>query len=160
MNFIQKSIKTVGNAIEINSLKSDRQQLLKKKEVYENKIKKYDMLKLLKVNIQTGLCSNEEIVYSIRKMLLSLDMEKLLAENHDDFITSNPDKVDIISIIRLYDQTQNSIAQFKETLDEINKETCMGKEDYHAKIEELENELVILNAKLDKVREKQFGKNK
>lgn len=155
MNFIKKSINTVGNAVEINSLKSDRQQLIKKKDVYAKKIQKYTLLENLKASILANISANEATISSIRQLFHALDID---TTNAEEFSRKHSDTPDILSAFDALNASQMSLNQFNRTLDEINKETCVEKDVYQQKIEEIDQEIHAVNAKLDKVREKQFGK--
>lgn len=159
MNFIQKTIKTAGNAIEINSLKSDRKNVLKKIEEYTKETEKYALLLQLKSTIDMKKMSDENTIQLIRKFFITLDIPLDHFPDEDALQDVRPTS-EIVSLYKLYITTQQSIRHCNDTLDELNKKLCVTTEDYQIKIQALQNELITINAKLDKVREKQFGKNK
>jgi hypothetical protein len=160
MDFINKSIKTIGNAVEINTLKSDRDELRKKKEQYVNKLKKYTLLVDMKNTIQNNINSNEATLNSIRQYFVILNIDKDIKLTKEEFYIKYPNSSDIVSLFNLYNTTNNTKLEFINTLEEINKETSVSQEVYQQKIDEIDNELKKVNTKLDKVREKQFGKSK
>lgn len=158
MDFLKKSISTIDNAIEINKLKSDRDELNNKLSKISDKLKKYDCQLELKQILELNICSNTNTMISIKKQLFLDNIEiteiteKLTIEEFS-LKHANPY---VINLFKLYTNLLASQKVLQVSIDDISSNINIDKNTYQTKKDELETQLETVNTKLRKVRTKQF----
>jgi hypothetical protein len=157
MDFIKKSISTIDNAIEINKLKSDRDELNDKLAKLTDKIKKYDSQIELKQIIELNIQSNTNTMIGIKQQLF-LDNIEISEKCTIEEFSVNHNNPYFINLFKLYTNLLASQKVLQTSIDEICSHINIDKSTYHVKKVELEALLENVNAKLKKVRVKQFKK--
>ena len=157
MDFLKKSISTIDNAIEINKLKSEHDDLTHKITKIIDQLKKYDCQTELKQIIESNIEANQNTILGLKKQFFLDNIEKPENYTVDEFSVkyNNPY---FIKLFQLYNNLLESSGVLQTTLNEINSHINIDKTTYQTKKEELEKELDSVNARLRKVRNKQFPK--
>ena len=155
MDFLKKSISTIDNAIEINKLKSERDELNDKLSKITDKLKKYDCQLELKNVIDANVLSNTNTMISIKKQLF-LDNIEITENCTIEEFTVKHNNPYFINLFKLYSNLLASQKVLQSSIDEISSHINIDKQTYHVKKEELDKELEKINNKLKKVRTKQF----
>ena len=157
MNFLKKSISTIDNAIEINKLKSEHDDLTHKITKIIDQLKKYDCQTELKQIIESNIEANQNTILGLKKQFFLDNIEKPENYTVDEFSVkyNNPY---FIKLFQLYNNLLESSGVLQTTLNEINSHINIDKTTYQTKKEELEKELDSVNTRLRKVRNKQFPK--
>ena len=157
MDFLKKSISTIDNAIEINKLKSERDELNDKLSKITDKLKQYDCQLELKNIIQSNVLSNTNTMLSIKKQLFLENIEITETCTIDEF-TAKHNNSYFINLFKLYSNLLASQKILQSSIDEISSHINIDKETYQVKKDELDKDLENVNTKLKKVRTKQFKK--
>jgi hypothetical protein len=157
MDFLKKSISTIDNAIEINKLKSEHDDLTHKITKIIDQLKKYDCQTELKQIIESNIEANQNTILGLKKQFFLDNIEKPENYTVDEFSVkyNNPY---FIKLFQLYNNLLESSGVLQTTLNEINSHINIDKTTYQTKKEELEKELDSVNTRLRKVRNKQFPK--
>ena len=155
MDFLKKSISTIDNAIEINKLKSDRDELNNKLSKITDKLKKYDSQIELKQVIEFNIQSNANTIISIKQQLFLDNIEITDKTTADEFSIKHPNPY-FINLFQLYNNLLASQTVLQTSLNEICSIINIDKTTYLVKKDELDKEIEANNAKLKKVRTKQF----
>lgn len=157
MNFLKKSISTIDNAIEINKLKSEHDDLTHKITKIIDQLKKYDCQTELKQIIESNIEANQNTILGLKKQFFLDNIEKPENYTVDEFSVkyNNPY---FIKLFQLYNNLLESSGVLQTSLNEINSHINIDKTTYQTKKEELEKELDSVNTRLRKVRNKQFPK--
>ena len=157
MDFLKKSISTIDNAIEINKLKSEHDDLTNKITKIVDQLKKYDCQTELKQIIESNIEANQNTILGLKKQFFLDNIEKPENYTVDEFSVkyNNPY---FIKLFQLYNNLLESSGVLQTTLNEINSHINIDKTTYQTKKEELEKELDSVNTRLRKVRNKQFPK--
>ena len=155
MDFLKKSISTIDNAIEINKLKSDRDELNNKLSKITDKLKKYDSQIELKQVIEFNIQSNVNTIISIKQQLFLDNIEITDKTTADEFSIKHPNPY-FINLFQLYNNLLVSQTVLQTSLNEICSIINIDKTTYLVKKDELDKEIEANNAKLKKVRTKQF----
>ena len=157
MDFLKKSISTIDNAIEINKLKSEHDDLTNKITKIIDQLKKYDCQTELKQIIESNIEANQNTILGLKKQFFLDNIEKPENYTVDEFSVkyNNPY---FIKLFQLYNNLLESSGVLQTTLNEINSHINIDKTTYQTKKEELEKELDSVNTRLRKVRNKQFPK--
>ena len=157
MDFLKKSISTIDNAIEINKLKSEHDDLTHKITKIIDQLKKYDCQTELKQIIESNIEANQNTILGLKKQFFLDNIEKPENYTVDEFSVkyNNPY---FIKLFQLYNNLLESSCVLQTTLNEINSHINIDKTTYQTKKEELEKELDSVNTRLRKVRNKQFPK--
>lgn len=153
MNFLKNSVSTIGNAVEINNLKSKREELNKQKKELELLCNKYDDQVELKNNILKITQTNLEIISNLRTLFAKSNTKYDI--EFDEFTNLNTDP-DLIMYKKLYDQLCNSSKTVEETSNQLDKNISVKREIYTDKIDKLNGQIEVVNNKLKSVRDKQF----
>jgi uncharacterized coiled-coil DUF342 family protein len=153
MNFLKKPVSSISNAVEINNLKSKRDELNKEKKELETMCSKYDDQTNLKQNVSKIIESNNEIINSLRTLFtknnIKYDVE------FDEFVNSNSDP-DNLMYKKLYDQLIQSNITVEDSVKHLDKNICVSREIYTEKITKIDEQIEKTNTKLKTVRDKQF----
>ena len=155
MDFLKKSISTIDNAIEINKLKSDRDDLNGKLSKITDNLKKYDLQLELKQIIEYNIQSNLHTMIGIKKQLYLDNIEIIETVSIEEFSKKHPNPY-FINLFQLYNNLLVSQNVLQLSIDEISSHINIDKNTYQIKKEELESKLETINTKLKKVRTKQF----
>ena len=157
MDFLKKSISTIDNAIEINKLKSEHDDLTHKITKIIDQLKKYDCQTELKQIIESNIEANQNTILGLKKQFFLDNIETPENYTVDEFSVkyNNPY---FIKLFQLYNNLLESSGVLQTTLNEINSHINIDKTTYQTKKEELEKELDSVNTRLRKVRNKQFPK--
>lgn len=154
MNYLKNPISSIGNSIEINSLKSKREKLETEKKELLSKCAKYDEQIEFKNNISKNIQSNQETLSELRtiftKSNIKYDVE------FEEFTKTIGDS-DLIMYKKLYDQLMTTSRTFDETSNHLDKNISIKKEVYIESITNIDANIENINKKLKNVREKQFG---
>ena len=157
MDFLKKSISTIDNAIEINQLKNEREELNKKIITIIDKLKKYDSQIELKQFIELNIQSNENTITCIKQQLFLNNIEITTTTTSEDFLLKHNNPF-FVNLFQLYNNLLQSQKVMQSALCEIGLIINIDKNVYLQKKEELDKQLETLNIKLNKVRGKQFKK--
>lgn len=157
MDFLKKSISTIDNAIEINKLKSEHDDLTNKITKIVDQLKKYDCQTELKQIIESNIHANQNTILGLKKQFFLDNIETPENYTVEEFSVkyNNPY---FIKLFQLYNNLLESSGVLQTTLNEINSHINIDKTTYQTKKEELEKELDSVNTRLRKVRNKQFPK--
>jgi hypothetical protein len=156
MDFLKKSISTIDNAIEINKLKDERENLTKKRNILADKLKKYDRQIELKNIVYSNIQSNENTIAGIKQHLFLDNVEITDKTTVEEFSLKYSDNSYFISLFQLYNNLLNSQKVLLVTLNEIGSIINIDKTIYETKMVELDKQIDTVNNKLNKVRTKQF----
>jgi hypothetical protein len=156
MDFLKKGISTIDNAIEINKLKDERENLTKKRNNMADKIKKYDRQIELKNIVYSNIQSNENTVAGIKEHLFLDNVEITDKTTVEEFSLKYANNPYFINLFQLYTNLLNSQKVLLATLNEIGSIINIDKTIYETKKEELDKQIENVNNKLSKVRTKQF----
>ena len=157
MDFLKKSISTIDNAIEINKLKSERDDLNDKLSKITDKLKQYDCQLELKNIIQSNVLSNTNTMLSIKNQLFLENIQITETCTIDEFKAKHNNSY-FINLFKLYSNLLASQKILQSSIDEISSHINIDKETYQVKKDELDKDLENVNTKLKKVRTKQFKK--
>lgn len=155
MEFLKKSISTLDNAIEINQLKNEREELNKKIKNITDKLKKYDSQIELKQFIELNVQSNENTITCIKQQLFLNNIEITTKTTSEEFLLKHNNPY-FINLFQLYNNLLESQKVMQSSLHEIGLIINIDKTIYLQKKEELDKQLESVNTKLNKVRVKQF----
>lgn len=156
MDFLKKGISTIDNAIEINKLKDERENLTKKRNNMADKIKKYDRQIELKNIVYSNIQSNENTIMGIKENLFLDNVEITDKTTIDEFSLKYSENPYFINLFQLYTNLLNSQKVLVATLNEIGSIINIDKTIYETKKVELDKQIENVNNKLSKVRTKQF----
>jgi len=156
MDFLKKGISTIDNAIEINKLKDERENLTKKRNNMADKLKKYDRQIELKNIVYSNIQSNENTVAGIKEHLFLDNVEITDKTTVEEFSLKYTDNPYFINLFQLYTNLLNSQKVLLATLNEIGSIINIDKTIYETKKVELDKQIENVNNKLSKVRTKQF----
>jgi prefoldin subunit 5 len=156
MDFLKKSISTIDNAIEINKLKDEREDLTKKRTKITDKLKKYDRQIELKNIVYSNIQSNENTIAGIKEHLFLDNVEITDKTTVEEFSLKYSDHSYFINLFQLYNNLLNSQKVLLATLNEIGSIINIDKTIYETKKVELDKQIETVNSKLNKVRTKQF----
>lgn len=159
MNFLKKSLNTVSNAFEINSLKEERNDINNQIKKLNEQIKKYERSFELKQMLQQNITSNDQSIGLIRTYFINETINLDGIDNFEQFSAKYNDKT-IQQMYKTFNSLQINNKSIKLMIQEIDALIAVDKTIYQNKINDLETKLLSINDKLNKVREKQFGKNK
>ena len=155
MDFLKKSISTIDNAIEINKLKSEREELTAKIEKLSEKLKKYDFQLELKLIIEANIQVNMNTIAGLKKQFFLDNIETPDKYTLAEFSIKH-DSPYLIKLFQLYNNLLETDGILMASLNEINSHINIGKATYQTKKDDLDKKLEVVNAKLKKVRNKQF----
>jgi hypothetical protein len=155
MEFLKKSITTIDNAIEINKLKSERDDINDKLSKITDKLKQYDCQLELKNVIEANVLSNTNTMISIKKQFF-LDNIEITENCSIEEFTSKHNNPYFINLFKLYSNLLASQKVLQTSIDEISSHINIDKQTYQVKKDELDKDLEKVNTKLKKVRTKQF----
>ena len=155
MDFIKKSINTIDNAIEINKLKDLRAELSDKRIKMSDKIKKYDFQADFRRVLEQNVQASANTIAGIKQQFFLDNIEITETTTAEEFYQKNASPY-VISLYKLYVNTVASQKVFIETMNEIDSHLNIDKGTYQTKLEELDKQIESTNAKLKKVRDKQF----
>ena len=155
MDFIKKSINTIDNAIEINKLKDLRAELSDKRIKMSDKIKKYDFQADFRRVLEQNVQASANTIAGIKQQFFLDNIEITETITAEEFYQKNTSPY-VISLYKLYVNTVASQKVFIETMNEIDSHLNIDKGTYQTKLEELDKQIESTNAKLKKVRDKQF----
>lgn len=155
MDFIKKSINTIDNAIEINKLKDLRAELSDKRIKMSDKIKKYDFQADFRRVLEQNVQASANTIAGIKQQFFLDNIEITETTTAEEFSQKNASPY-VISLYKLYVNTVASQKVFIETMNEIDSHLNIDKGTYQTKLEELDKQIESTNAKLKKVRDKQF----
>ena len=155
MDFIKKSINTIDNAIEINKLKDLRAELSDKRIKMSDKIKKYDFQADFRRVLEQNVQASANTIAGIKQQFFLDNIEITETTTAEEFYQKNTSPY-VISLYKLYVNTVASQKVFIETMNEIDSHLNIDKGTYQTKLEELDKQIESTNAKLKKVRDKQF----
>lgn len=155
MDFLKKGLSTIENAIEINALKDNRADLIDKRSALEDKIKKYDCQIELKKVIETNIQSNAITMTSIKQQFFVDNVEFSDSCTVEEFSNKYKNPF-FINLFQLYNNLLVSQRVLQTSLDEVSSFINIDKAVYQTKKEELDAQIEKVNAKLKKVRTKQF----
>jgi hypothetical protein len=155
MDFLKKSISTIDNAIEINKLKSDREDLTNKILKITDNLKKYDCQIEMKLVIESNIHANMNTIAGLKKQFFLDNIETPENYTVEEFSIkyNNPY---FIKLFQLYNNLLESNGVLHISLNEINSHININKTTYQTKKDDLDKQLEGVNAKLKKVRNKQF----
>jgi hypothetical protein len=155
MNFLKNPLSSISNAVEINTLKSERDKLNKEKKELEYICDKHNDQTLLKQNIDSSqiIQSNNNIISSLRTLFVKSNINYDIG--FEEFAVSNTDQ-DILMYKRLYDQLVQTNKTIEDSIKHLDKNVCISKEIYSEKITNLDEQIEKVNGKLRVVRDKQF----
>ena len=155
MDFLKKGLSTIENAIEINALKDNRADLMDKRSALEDKIKKYDCQIELKNVIEMNIQSNAITMTSIKQQFFVDNVEFSDSCTVEEFSNKYKNPF-FINLFQLYNNLLVSQRVLQTSLDEVSSFINIDKAVYQTKKEELDAQIEKVNAKLKKVRTKQF----
>ena len=155
MDFLKKGLSTIENAIEINALKDNRADLMDKRSALEDKIKKYDCQIELKKVIEMNIQSNAITMTSIKQQFFVDNVEYSDSCTVEEFSNKYKNPF-FINLFQLYNNLLISQRVLQTSLDEVSSFINIDKAIYQTKKEELDAQIEKVNAKLKKVRTKQF----
>jgi hypothetical protein len=155
MEFLKKGLSTIENAIEINALKDNRADLMDKRSALEDKIKKYDCQIELKKVIEMNIQSNAITMTSIKQQFFVDNVEFSDSCTVEEFSNKYKNPF-FINLFQLYNNLLVSQRVLQTSLDEVSSFINIDKAVYQTKKEELDAQIEKVNAKLKKVRTKQF----
>ena len=155
MDFLKKGLSTIENAIEINALKDNRADLMDKRSALEDKIKKYDCQIELKKVIEMNIQSNAVTMTSIKQQFFVDNVEFSDSCTVEEFSNKYKNPF-FINLFQLYNNLLVSQRVLQTSLDEVSSFINIDKAVYQTKKEELDAQIEKVNAKLKKVRTKQF----
>ena len=155
MDFLKKGLSTIENAIEINALKDNRADLMDKRSALEDKIKKYDCQIELKKVIEMNIQSNAVTMTSIKQQFFVDNVEFSDSCTVEEFSNKYKNPF-FINLFQLYNNLVVSQRVLQTSLDEVSSFINIDKAVYQTKKEELDAQIEKVNAKLKKVRTKQF----
>jgi len=155
MDFIKKSISTIDNAIEINKLKDLRTELSDKRIKMSDKIKKYDFQADFRRVLEQNVQASANTIAGIKQQFFLDNIEITETTTAEEFSQRNASPY-FTSLFQLYVNAVASQKVFIETMNEIDSHINIDKGTYQTKLEELDKQLESTNAKLKKVRDKQF----
>lgn len=155
MDFLKKGLSTIENAIEINALKDNRADLMDKRSALEDKIKKYDCQIELKKVIEMNIQSNAITMTSIKQQFFVDNVEFSDSCTVEEFSNKYKNPF-FINLFQLYNNLLISQRVLQTSLDEVSSFINIDKAVYQTKKEELDAQIEKVNAKLKKVRTKQF----
>ena len=157
MDFLKKSISTIDNAIEINKLKSEHDDLTHKITKIIDQLKKYDCQTELKQIIESNIQANQNTILGLKKQFFLDNIETPENYTVEEFSIkyNNPY---FIKLFQLYNHLLESNCVLQTSLNEINSHINIDKTTYQSKKDDLEKELDSVNIRLRKVRNKQFPK--
>ena len=155
MDFLKKGLSTIENAIEINALKDNRADLMDKRSALEDKIKKYDCQIELKKVIEMNIQSNAITMTSIKQQFFVDNVEFSDSCTVEEFSNKYKNPF-FINLFQLYNNLLISQRVLQTSLDEVSSFINIDKAIYQTKKEELDAQIEKVNAKLKKVRTKQF----
>jgi hypothetical protein len=155
MDFLKKGLSTIENAIEINALKDNRADLMDKRSALEDKIKKYDCQIELKKVIEMNIQSNAITMTSIKQQFFVDNVEFSDSCTVEEFSNKYKNPF-FINLFQLYNNLLVSQRVLQTSLDEVSSFINIDKAVYQTKKEELDAQIEKVNAKLKKVRTKQF----
>jgi hypothetical protein len=156
MDFLKKSISTIDNAIEINKLKDEKEELTKKRNNLIDKIQKYDRQIELKKIVYSNIQSNENTIAGIKEHLFLDNVEITDKTILEDFSLKYGDNPYFMNLFQLYNNLLNSQKVLLVTLNEIGSIINIDKTIYETKKVELDKQIENVSSKLSKVRTKQF----
>jgi hypothetical protein len=148
-------LSTIENAIEINALKDNRADLMDKRSALEDKIKKYDCQIELKKVIEMNIQSNAITMTSIKQQFFVDNVEFSDSCTVEEFSNKYKNPF-FINLFQLYNNLLVSQRVLQTSLDEVSSFINIDKAVYQTKKEELDAQIEKVNAKLKKVRTKQF----
>lgn len=155
MNFLKNPVSSIGNALEINNLKSKRDELKNQKKELETICSKLDDQNLLNNSIPKIIQANNEIITNLRNIFTKSNVKYDVV--FEEFALSNPDP-DYQMYKKLYDQLIESNKTTEQSIKHLEKCVCIDKNIHIDKINKIDEQIEKINEKLNKVREKQFGK--
>lgn len=155
MDFLKKGLSTIENAIEINALKDNRADLMDKRSALEDKIKKYDCQIELKKVIEMNIQSNAITMTSIKQQFFVDNVEFSDSCTVEEFSNKYKNPF-FINLFQLYNNLLISQRVLQTSSDEVSSFINIDKAVYQTKKEELDAQIEKVNAKLKKVRTKQF----
>jgi hypothetical protein len=151
MNFLKKSISTISNAVEINALKGEREDLYKENEELENKKKFYsEQVELKDINHNMKNHLENTLIY-YRQLFIKNNIN----DYENEIIVSTD--TNILTYKKLYDDLKKSISTIDEIKNLIDGNICNDISFYQNKIDENNKKIAKLNDKLKVVRDKQYG---
>ena len=155
MDFLKKGISTIENAIDINSLKDNIAELMDKRSELSDKIKKYDCQIELKKVIETNIQSNTRTMTNIKQQFFVDNVEFSDSCTVEEFSNKYKNPF-FVNLFQLYNNLLISQKVLQTSLDEVSSFINIDKAVYQTKKEELDAQIEKVNAKLKKVRTKQF----
>ena len=155
MDFLKKGLSTIENAIEINALKDNRADLMDKRSSFDDKIKKYDCQIELKKVIEMNIQSNAITMTSIKQQFFVDNVEFSDSCTVEEFSNKYKNPF-FINLFQLYNNLLISQRVLQTSSDEVSSFINIDKAVYQTKKEELDAQIEKVNAKLKKVRTKQF----
>ena len=152
---LNNPLDTIGNAVKINMLKSERSDLETSKKEYEKKCKKYDD----QIDFQSELILltsiNDTTINKIRTIFEHQNVKYDV--NIAEFELQCSDE-ELRVYKRLFDNLTKSNTSIIATNEKINQNIGIDKQVYIIKIREIDEKLAKVNQSLRNMRDKQFGK--
>lgn len=155
MNFINKAVKTVGNAIELDSLKTEREKLSKEKKELEGKLAKREQIMPLVTLIEAQVSANDAVIAQLIKIgaTENFDFESAMTTTESAPDVSTP--LELPDTLKsIYRRSKDTNKSLKDDMKMLEKITGVPAEDYQARITTLDNEIEKINVKLRKIRGK------
>lgn len=153
MNFLKNPISSISNAAEINNLKDKRKELEKEKKANEKLFNRYEDQIKLKKSSETIIGTNNTSLSNLRTLFTKSNVKYDV-----EFVefSSNTKDEDMIMYKILYDKLIDTNKCIEDAIKHFDKNISVDKEVYTQKIAKLDEKIVEVNKKLDKVRDKQF----
>lgn len=152
---LNNPLDTIGNAVKINVLKSERSDLESSKKEYEKKCKKYDD----QIDFQSELALltsvNDSTINKIRTIFEHQNVKYDMNFAEFELLCSDEE---LRVYKRLFDVLTKSNTTIIDTNEKINQNIGIDKQVYLIKIREIDEKLVKVNQSLRNTRDKQFGK--
>lgn len=153
MNFLKNPISSISNAAEINNLKDKRKELEKEKKANEKLFNRYEDQIELKKSSESIIGTNNTSLSNLRTLFTKSNVKFDV-----EFVefSSNTKDEDMIMYKILYDKLIDTNKCIEDAIKHFDKNISVDKEVYTQKIAKVDEKIVEVNKKLDKVRDKQF----
>lgn len=151
MNFIKGAVKTIGNAIELDRLKSDRETLRAQKKDIEDKLTSYDKKAEVLSNYKKVIEKNEETLAFFRSLFFAYSVneghtiEEMVTANHEPHLIESKKAFDIIKA---------SNAHMIQACTYLSPQLSKSKDEHLAEIAVLDVKIEKINDKLKQIRNK------
>lgn len=153
MNFLKNPASSISNAVEINKLKSKKNELTKEKNENQKLYDRYEEQIKLKENILKIIDANNIVLTNLRTFFINSDIKYDVEFKEFEKVVTD---VDLIMYKTLYDKLTNTNECSNNSIKNLDKNVSIDKQIYTQKIEKINEKIEVINAKLSKVRNKQF----